>query len=247
MKSEDTAVSVAEMDHSFDCDALIQAAKLDKGVQYRRVSLLIKRAIDIIGALVGLVIFSPVFLFVTVLIKLDSPGPAVFKQERLGLNGRHFTFYKFRSMQHNCRHDLHKKYVRQLIQGQGQAPSSAKEGEETFKITDDPRVTKIGRILRRTSLDELPQLFNVLKGEMSLVGPRPAIPYEIPMYKDWYIRRLSVAPGISGLWQVSGRSERTFDEMVELDLEYVDNWSLLLDLKIIWRTISVVLKREGAW
>lgn len=232
MKSEDTPICATELDQSAD---------------YRRVSLVIKRTIDITGASIGLVILSPVLLFIAILIKLDSPGPVIFSQTRLGLNCEPFTFYKFRSMRLNSDSAVHKRYIYELINGHSRPSTDLNGGKKAFKLTNDSRVTRVGRVLRRTSLDELPQLLNVLKGKMSLVGPRPAIPYEVQMYKDWYQRRMTVTPGMTGLWQVNGRSERSFDEMVKLDLEYIDNWSLLLDLKILYRTISAVLGRKGAW
>ena len=206
-----------------------------------------KRIIDIAISASGLLFLSPILGIIAALIKLDSPGPAVFKQKRVGLNGKLFEFYKFRSMYQNAPSQKHKTYIKKLIHGEPKLRNDSKKKRKVFKLASDERVTRIGRIIRRTSLDELPQLVNVLKSEMSLVGPRPAITYEVEMYKDWYKRRLSVRPGITGLWQISGRSERTFDEMVELDLEYIDNWSLFLDLKALWKTVFVVLKRKGAW
>jgi len=210
-------------------------------------ALAMKRAIDIVGSLVGLIILSPLFLLIVIFIKLDSSGPVIFKQTRVGRGGRTFTFYKFRSMYQNNDNSIHQKYIGDLIRGAARATAKSVGAKKVFKMDKDPRITRVGRILRRTSLDELPQLFNVLKGDMSLVGPRPGLPYEVKMYKNWYSRRLTTIPGITGLWQVSGRSERTFDEMVALDLEYIDNWSLWLDIKILFKTIFVVLKREGAW
>jgi exopolysaccharide biosynthesis polyprenyl glycosylphosphotransferase len=206
-----------------------------------------KRMIDIIISLSGLLILMPIMGLISALIKLDSPGPAVFKQKRVGLNGKLFNFYKFRSMYQNAPSQIHKTYIKELIHGRPRTHDNPKNKKKVFKLAEDKRVTRVGRIIRRTSLDELPQLVNVLKGEMSLVGPRPAISYEVDMYKEWYKRRLSVRPGITGLWQVGGRSERTFDEMVDLDLQYIDKWSLLLDSKVLGQTIFVVLKRQGAW
>jgi exopolysaccharide biosynthesis polyprenyl glycosylphosphotransferase len=201
-----------------------------------------KRAIDVSGALVGLVITSPVFIATSVLIKLTSPGPVFFKQKRVGQFGREFVFLKFRSMVVNNDASIHQNYVRDLIAGNNGNPDG------TFKIKNDPRVTRIGRFLRRSSLDELPQLINVLKGEMSLVGPRPPIRYETESYKVWHQRRIQeVKPGITGLWQVTGRSRTTFDEMVRLDLQYIENQSLWLDLKIILKTGRAVLSGDGAY
>lgn len=210
-------------------------------------ALLLKRVIDIIGSLVGLIFLSPIFLLIAILIKLDSSGPVIFKQTRVGLGGRTFTFYKFRSMYENNDSSVHRKYIGDLIRGTARATARTVGAKKVFKMDKDPRITRVGRVLRRTSLDELPQLFNVLKGDMSLVGPRPGLLYEVKMYKDWYTRRLMTLPGITGLWQVSGRSQRTFDEMVALDLKYIYNWSLWLDIKILLKTIFVVLSRQGAW
>jgi lipopolysaccharide/colanic/teichoic acid biosynthesis glycosyltransferase len=143
--------------------------------------------------------------------------------------------------------EIHRSYVSQLIRGEAKKVAKVVGAKKVFKIADDPRVTRLGRVLRRTSLDELPQLFNVLKGEMSLVGPRPPIPYEVELYEDWQMRRLSVLPGITGYWQVEGRANKDYNEMVRMDLHYIENWSLWLDLRILFKTIKVVLSREGAW
>src|SRR3972149_2886283 len=210
------------------------------GLVKRSSGLVIKRALDIVGSLFGLVVLSPLFLLITIFVKLESKGPAIFKQTRVGKGCRPFTFYKYRSMNENSDPNPHQKYISELIGGE-------RAQDEVYKLTDDNRVTKVGRILRKTSLDELPQLFNVLKGDMSLVGPRPALPYEVKMYKDWYKDRLSVTPGMSGLWQVSGRSQKNFDEMVKLDLAYINKCSLWLDIKILLKTFLVVFSRQGAW
>ncbi len=210
-------------------------------------SLLTKRALDLVGASLGLIFLSPLFLLISLLIKLDSPGPAIFKQKRVGKNGRIFTFYKFRSMYVNSDDEIHRDYVAGLLRGETRKLAKKVGADRVFKLADDPRVTRIGRFLRRASLDELPQLFNVLKGEMSLVGPRPPIPYEVELYEDWHMKRLSVLPGITGYWQVEGRANKDYNEMVKMDLQYIKNWSLWLDLKILFKTIKVVLSREGAW
>ncbi|HZD60060.1 MAG TPA: sugar transferase [Anaerolineae bacterium] len=204
----------------------------------------LKRAIDFIGSAVGLVLLSPLFLVIAILIRIDSPGPAIFAQRRIGKGGKEFTFYKFRSMYQDCDNRLHQEYMAKLINS-GDEDLKGKAG--CFKIEDDPRVTRVGRILRKSSLDELPQLINVFKGDMSLVGPRPALPYEVKMYEPWHARRLSAIPGITGLWQVGGRSEKNFKEMVELDLKYIDNWSVWLDMKILLKTFQVIFNRRGAW
>lgn len=208
----------------------------------------VKRAIDILGTLAALILLSPVFALIAIAIKLDSPGPVFFKQFRVGQYGSRFTFFKFRSMSTECDPRIHREYVRRYITGKEDARQPATAGKEAFKITQDPRVTKVGRLLRQASLDELPQLWNVLKGEMSLVGPRPPIPYELEAYDVWHMRRLLEArPGITGLWQVRGRSRTTFDDMVRLDLRYASTWSLWLDLKILLETPRAVLFGDGAY
>lgn len=194
-----------------------------------------KRFLDLSGAIIGLILSSPVLLAVAILVRVDSPGPIFYKQERLGVRGKPFTMYKFRSMQANAEVEL---------------PSLLDQSDSNnvlFKLQDDPRVTPIGRFLRRHSLDELPQLVNVLKGDMSLVGPRPPLKREFDQYEDWVNRRLFVRPGMSGLWQVSGRSHLTWAESVRLDLDYVENWSFTGDLIILWRTVRAVVKAEGAY
>lgn len=195
----------------------------------------LKRAMDVSIAAVALVLFAPLMALVALAIKLDSPGPVLFRQLRVGRGGRRFWFYKFRSM----RADAEQEFWQLVERNEAKGP--------IFKMRKDPRVTRVGAIIRRTSIDELPQLFNVLAGDMSLVGPRPPLPHEVEQYEEWHLRRLEVAPGITGLWQVSGRSELTFDEMVLLDLWYIENWYLGLDLKIILRTIPAVLFERGAF
>jgi len=198
-------------------------------------ALLIKYALDKIMAFVLLVIFSPIFLILAVLIKATSPGPAIFKQYRTGLGGKKFVFYKFRSMVDNA--EQYKESLR--VKNEMKGP--------VFKVKEDPRITPIGRFLRRTSLDEIPQFWNVLKGDMSLVGPRPPLPSEVKEYHGWQRRRLSMKPGITCIWQVDGRNQITdFDEWARLDLQYVDNWTLWLDVKILLKTIPAVLFAKGA-
>lgn len=199
-----------------------------------------KRAIDFFGALVGLLILSPIMLMVAIAIKLTSPGPVIFKQERLGYLGEPFIFLKFRSMDHRCDDLIHREYIEKFIE------NNYEETPQLYKITKDPRITSLGKFLRKTSLDELPQLFNVLSGEMSLVGPRPPIEYEVKMYKKWHKQRMHVKPGITGLWQVEGRSRMLFDEMVRLDIQYAKSWSIWLDFKIIFKTFKVILNDRGA-
>ncbi len=210
----------------------------------KRIPLAIKRVADTCASALGLLLLSPVLLLIGLIVRMESSGPALFRQERIGQGGVPFTFYKFRTMEDGNDSSIHQDYVRQLIT---EGSEDLKGDTGSFKIEDDPRVTRFGRILRRTSLDELPQLLNVLVGDMSLVGPRPPLQYEVELYSDYALRRLECKPGITGLWQVSGRCQTTFDEMVELDVEYVDSWSLGLDLRILARTVPVVFGREGAW
>jgi lipopolysaccharide/colanic/teichoic acid biosynthesis glycosyltransferase len=212
----------------------------------RKLALGFKRAMDITGSAFALILLVPLFGLIALAIKLTSEGPVLFSQERLGHNGKKFKFLKFRSMQKDCDSRIHQEYVSKFIAGQvsGQNGNGA---APTFKIQSDPRVTAIGRILRKTSLDELPQLWNVLVGEMSLVGPRPPLTYEFKAYNVWHRRRvLGIKPGITGLWQVEGRSRIQFDEMVRLDLRYARGWSLWLDLKILLRTPAAVVSGNGA-
>jgi len=204
--------------------------------------LFVKRAVDIIGALLGLTIAAPVMLLVAVAVKLDSAGPVIFGQERVGTGGRRFRVLKFRTMRHGAPDTAHRELIRRL-QADDQPPSVGER--QVYKLTDDERVTRVGRWLRRTSLDELPQLLNVLRGEMSLVGPRPPLPYEFEGYDHWQFDRLQLRPGITGLWQVSGRSRLSYRQMCELDVEYVRRWSLALDVEILLRTIPVVLFNSG--
>ncbi len=207
----------------------------------------IKRVIDIIGAILGFLLFSPVMLMTAILIKLTSSGPILFKQRRVGYRGQSFTFLKFRSMYTNSNDEIHQNYVKKLIQGKNHEINNGNAENPFFKIKRDPRITPLGRILRKTSIDELPQLINVLRGEMSLVGPRPPIEYEVKEYQNWHYRRvLDVKPGITGLWQVSGRSRTTFNEMVRLDIQYTQNWSLIMDFKILFKTVKAVVMTEGS-
>ena len=194
-----------------------------------------KRAVDLFGSGIALTLLSPLLLIVALAIRLDSPGPAIFRQKRVGRNGELFDVHKFRSMVQNA--ELLKDQIKHMNEAQG----------PMFKIRDDPRMTRVGRFIRRTSLDELPQLWDVLRGDMSLVGPRPALPEEVAEYADWHRKRLATAPGITGLWQVSGRSDLPFDEMVLLDIYYIENWSPLIDLSILVRTVPRVLLGSGAY
>ena len=213
-----------------------------------KVSRLVKRVIDVLGSGLALVVLAPAFLATAAAVKLSSPGPVFFRQQRLGRYGVPFTFLKFRSMHAHSDPQRHREFVTQYIAGGVDASPAGSNGPRPYKITDDPRVTRIGRLLRRTSLDELPQFVNVLRGDMSLVGPRPPIAYEIEAYDVWHRRRLmEVKPGITGLWQVKGRSRVCFDDMVRLDLAYARMWSVRLDLKILLQTPRAVLFGGGAY
>jgi exopolysaccharide biosynthesis polyprenyl glycosylphosphotransferase len=212
----------------------------------KKVPLAIKRFIDIVGSGAALVSLSPVYVVIGLAIKASSKGPVLFKQERLGQYGKPFTVLKFRSMRTDNDPKIHQQYVEQFIAGQVDGNSS-RAARPVFKIQKDPRVTSIGRFIRKTSLDELPQFWNVLCGEMSLVGPRPPIAYEFRAYEAWHRRRvLEIKPGITGLWQVTGRSRTRFDDMVRLDLKYARAWSIWLDLKILAQTPAAVINGEGA-
>jgi lipopolysaccharide/colanic/teichoic acid biosynthesis glycosyltransferase len=213
----------------------------------RRSLLIIKRLMDIVGGALALVLCAPLFLMMAVVIKASSKGPVLFRQKRVGQHGRCFTFLKFRSMHIGNDPSAHKEYVTKLIAGRAEREGSNGNGEGVYKLTNDRRVTRVGKFLRRTSLDELPQLLNVLKGEMSLVGPRPPIPYELAAYETWHRRRvLEVKPGITGPWQVNGRSRVKFDEMVRLDLQYAKSWSPWMDINILLRTPRAVIRGSGA-
>ena len=200
----------------------------------------LKRIVDVAGATLFGLLALPVGLVVAALIRLDSPGRVLFRQTRIGLGGAPFTILKFRSMYVDCDERAHREYVAGLVNGKKEAANGG-----VFKLVDDERVTRLGRWLRRTSLDELPQLINVLRGEMSLIGPRPPLPYEVEQYDAEQVRRLAARPGLTGLWQVSGRNQVSYRNMVRLDLEYIDRWSLRLDLEILIRTVPVVLRNTG--
>lgn len=204
-----------------------------------------KRVFDVVAAALALLLLSPLLLLLAALIKLDSPGPALFKQTRIGKGHRPFQVYKFRSMRHNADPAAHRAYVQAFIRKE--VPGEAGGGAAPFKLTRDPRITRVGQVLRATSLDELPQLINVLRGEMSLVGPRPMSVRDVTLFDRGIQRkRFSVRPGMTCLWQVSGRSNLPFSRWLELDLWYIEHWSLLLDLKILLRTIPAVLRGTGA-
>ena len=208
----------------------------------------IKRMMDTIGSALALLFLSPLILLIAIAIKLTSKGPVFFRQKRVGQYGEQFVFLKFRSMYVNNDASEHKAYVKKLIAGSAQSQPSNGNGNGVYKLTKDSRITRIGSFLRKTSLDELPQFINVLKGEMSLVGPRPAIAYEVEAYDIWHRRRvLEAKPGITGLWQVNGRSRIKFDDMVRLDLRYARTWSPWMDLKILMRTPVAVVFGDGAY
>src|SRR2546423_2540147 len=207
---------------------------------------IVKRTSDLFVAMMALTLLSPLWLLIALLIKLDSRGPVCYKQERVGMDGRGFLFYKFRSMQVGSDDTPHREYQRAYINGRPDS-NFGDEDRPAYKLRADDRVTRLGRILRKTSLDELPQLFNVVRGDMSIVGPRPPIPYEVENYQLWHRKRLDMKPGITGLWQVSGRNRLPFDEMVRMDLYYIENWSLLLDIKIILQTLPVMWRGEDAY
>ncbi len=207
----------------------------------------LKRAMDVVGSAAALILASPLFLAIAVAIKATSRGPVFFRQRRIGQHGKPFVFLKFRSMFVGSDAGIHKEYVKKLIAGNAERHPSNGHGQGVFKLTKDIRITKVGAFLRRTSLDELPQFINVLKGEMSLVGPRPPIPYEVEAYDLWHHRRLlEVKPGITGLWQVNGRSRVKFDDMVRLDLQYARSWTPWMDIKIMLRTPAAMFIGDGA-
>ncbi len=217
-----------------------------------------KRIIDIIISMVALIVLFPFMLLIAILIRIDSPGPVIFTQKRITtlrkkVNGAYkwerceFSFYKFRTMKHKADSTLHKNYVKALIEHDDQTLSNLGNADPKIKkLTNDPRITRLGRLLRRSSIDELPQFWNVLKGEMSVVGPRPAIPYELDFYKPWYFRRFQSKPGLTGLWQVVARCSIDFDGMVKLDIEYIEKQSIIEDLKIMLMTPVAIFLHRGA-
>lgn len=202
-----------------------------------------KRFIDLLIAIVMLIVFSPIMAAIAVGIRLFSPGPILYRQKRIGKNGKQFDMLKFRSMRLENAPDLHREYVQRLIR---ENCSPEVLGGETLKLTSDPRITGLGKVLRKYNLDELPQIFNVLRGEMSIVGPRPPLPYEVEVYQDWHRKRLEVWPGITGLWQVTAHNTVCFDEMVQIDLKYIDEMCFWLDLKIMLLTPYEMLFGKGS-
>jgi len=215
-------------------------------IESRRVPLLAKRCLDIVGSLLAILILAPLMILIAAAVKLTSPGPAFFRQTRLGQSGKSFTFLKFRSMYAKADHAIHEAYIKRFIADRAESPALSGESQ-VFKLQSDPRITRVGRFIRRTSLDEIPQFFSVLIGHMSLVGPRPPVPYEFANYEIWHRRRLlAVKPGITGFWQVEGRSRVKFDEMVRMDIAYAREWSLWMDIKILLRTPRAVVSVNGA-
>jgi lipopolysaccharide/colanic/teichoic acid biosynthesis glycosyltransferase len=231
---------------SIDCENLALYPDLrPKGIA-QKIALGVKRSMDIVGSAMALIILSPLFALIALAVKMTSTGPVLFRQERLGHYGEKFTLLKFRSMRTDCDSRIHEEYVSQFIAGRSLG-DVGNANSPVFKIRQDPRVTPIGQFLRRTSLDELPQFWNVLVGKMSLVGPRPPVQYEFKVYDVWHRRRVfEVKPGITGLWQIKGRSSISFDEMVRLDLQYARKWTIWLDLKILLQTPAVVISGNGA-
>jgi lipopolysaccharide/colanic/teichoic acid biosynthesis glycosyltransferase len=222
-------------------DPLLEALPAGRTTRVRRVA---KRALDIAGSLGFLLAFSPLFAVIAALVKATSPGPVFFRQVRIGSGGKPFGMVKFRSMYQNAGHALHQDYVTWFIKSSGQ---HKRADGEIFKLQHDPRITRVGHFIRRTSLDELPQFWNVLRGQMSLVGPRPPLPFEVEQYQPWHLRRVFDAkPGVTGLWQVTGRSRTTFDEMVRLDLRYARSHSLWTDIKILAATPAAMISGKGA-
>ncbi|HEU5318188.1 MAG TPA: sugar transferase [Chloroflexota bacterium] len=211
-----------------------------------------KRVLDVAFALLMLLCLSPLLALCAAAVAFETGLPVLFRQERIGRHGRRFTLLKFRSMKIDADADVHRRYITAYIAGQLPPQSAPAQGSESagprpvYKLTQDPRVTRVGALLRRTSMDELPQLWNVLRGEMSLVGPRPPVAYEVEQYKPSHLRRLDVQPGLTGLWQVRGRGRTTFEEMVAMDVDYIARRSLSLDVQIILRTLPAVLLRKGA-
>jgi lipopolysaccharide/colanic/teichoic acid biosynthesis glycosyltransferase len=226
---------------------LMHVLDLEESPFGTRVQLVLKRIIDLFGAVMGLIIFLPLMALIAIGIKCTSKGPVLFKQTRVGYKGKKFIFLKFRTMSVGVDDQKHKEYMRQFIKGNNEKINMGTDDKPVFKMTNDLRITSFGKFLRKTSLDELPQFLNVLAGDMSIVGPRPPIPYEMNEYNHWHKKRvIDVKPGITGLWQVSGRSSTTFDEAVRLDVQYARQWNLLIDFKIILQTFGAVLSQKGA-
>jgi lipopolysaccharide/colanic/teichoic acid biosynthesis glycosyltransferase len=216
-----------------------------RDVESKRTPLLIKRSLDIVGSMTAILVLAPLLILIAIAVRLTSRGPVLFRQTRLGQYGKSFTFLKFRSMYAEADHAIHEAYMKRFISNE-EGSTDSDDKKNVYKLNADPRITRLGRFLRRSSLDELPQFFNVLAGRMSLVGPRPPLHYEFAKYETWHRRRLLVKPGITGFWQIEGRSRVKFDDMVRMDLEYASAWSLWLDIKILWRTPRAVVSGAGA-
>jgi lipopolysaccharide/colanic/teichoic acid biosynthesis glycosyltransferase len=240
--SDATSASHSDATSASRSDATTASRHLDAGRSTRMVDVAC-RVLDVTFSLILLLVFMPLMIGVAAAIRLDSRGAVLFRQRRLGRSLTPFTVHKFRTMMDGASHDIHRAFVLSLIAGEQPAGN---DGQPRFKLSADQRVTRVGRLLRRSSLDELPQLWDVLRGRMSLVGPRPAIPYEVDHYPRHWFNRFAVKPGITGLWQVSGRSELTMEDMVKLDIEYAERRSLRLNIWILLRTVPAVLSRRGA-
>jgi lipopolysaccharide/colanic/teichoic acid biosynthesis glycosyltransferase len=237
----DAAGSAARLDgRSAEASGGLAVEAFAASRSLRQAQAVVTRTIDLAVAVVVLVLLSPLLLAIAIAIRATSPGPALFRQQRLGKGMCSFSLYKFRTMRCNASEAPHRDYVRALIASR---PDS--QGSNLYKLSVDSRITSLGRVLRSWSLDEIPQLINVLAGDMSLVGPRPVIAYEVELYPESYLRRFAVKPGLTGLWQISGRNQRTYHEMVQFDIDYVERHSPWLDLKILGKTIPVVLRRRG--
>lgn len=244
MKEDAAAFAVVDSDYILSAPRFYIPADTSR---YNGAAAWLKRAGDVVGASLLLLLVLPLMAVIALAIKRGSAGPVLFVQERLGRDGRPFPFFKFRSMAHNSDDAIHRQFTAMFINGDAEGCRETNAGEEVFKLKADPRVTPVGAWLRRTSLDELPQLFNILRGEMSLVGPRPPIAYEIENYQPWHMERLKAVPGLTGLWQVSGRSQVAFDDMVRLDIRYINTWSPWRDFAIMLKTIPVVLRGTGGY
>jgi lipopolysaccharide/colanic/teichoic acid biosynthesis glycosyltransferase len=226
---------------AFDLSAERTTRATDKGLEA-----FARRGLDLLAASALIILLLPVMIAIAVAVRLDSRGPAMFRQRRVGYREREFTVFKFRSMRLDADEERHRQYISAMIGGDSAGePVEDTGGETLYKLAVDDRITPVGRRIRSWSVDELPQLFNVVLGDMSLVGPRPAIPYEVESYPAWYSGRFAVKPGLTGLWQVSGRNQRTYEEMVSLDIDYAENRSLLGDLAILAKTPRAVLGRKG--
>ncbi|MCP4573185.1 MAG: sugar transferase [bacterium] len=244
MKEDAVAFAVADADYVLSPPHLYIPADTSRyDAWHHRV----KRIVDLVLSSLALVVLAPAMGIIALIIKRSSPGPVLFVQERLGRDGQPFRFYKFRSMKHDSDDAIHRQFAAMFINGDSEGCADQNSGDQVFKIKRDPRVTAIGAFLRRTSLDELPQLLNIVKGDMSLVGPRPPIAYEIENYQPWHMERLKAVPGLTGLWQVSGRSSVAFEDMVRLDIRYINTWSLWQDLVILLKTLPVVVRGTGGY